>query len=53
MGRHVACMGRIEIYAGFWWGNLRVKDNLKEAGIERRIILRWIIRKRDERHGLE
>jgi hypothetical protein len=20
--RHVACMGRGEAYAGFWWGNL-------------------------------
>jgi len=31
--------GRGEAYTGFWWGNLR------ERGVDRRIILRWIFRK--------
>jgi hypothetical protein len=36
--------GRGEVYTGFWWGNLRERDHLKDAGIDGRIILRWIFR---------
>jgi len=25
---HVACMGRGEVYTGFWWGDLREIDHL-------------------------
>jgi hypothetical protein len=46
-------MGRVEVYAGFWWENLRVKDHLEDSGIEGRIILRWIFRKWDEGQGLD
>jgi hypothetical protein len=31
-------------YIGVWWGNLREKDHLEEAGVDGRIILRWIYR---------
>jgi len=41
--------GRGEVYTGFWWGNLRERDNLEDLGIDGRIILRWIFRKRDLR----
>jgi hypothetical protein len=30
---------------GFWWGNLRERDQLEDPGVDRRIILRWIFRK--------
>jgi len=50
---HVARMGREEVYTGFWWGNLRERDHSEDAGIDRTIILRWIFRKWDRRHGLE
>jgi len=30
-----------------WWGNLRERDHLEDAGIDGRIILRWIFRKWD------
>ena len=32
----------------FWWGNLRERDHLEDAGIDERnerIILKWILKK--------
>jgi hypothetical protein len=45
MGEHVARRGRGEVYTGFWWGNMRERDNLEDPGLDGRIILRWIFRK--------
>jgi hypothetical protein len=39
---HVARMGRGEVHTGFWWGDLREGDNLEDADIDGRIILKWI-----------
>jgi hypothetical protein len=50
---HVACMGRKEAYAGFWWGNLREIDHLGDPDVDGRIILRWIFRKLDMGYGLD
>ena len=44
---HVARMGRGEACTGFWWGNLRERDHWGDPGTDGRIILRWILRKRD------
>ena len=44
---HVARMGRGEACTGVWWGNLRKRDHLGDPGIDGRIILRWIFRKKD------
>jgi hypothetical protein len=38
---------RREACTAFWWGNLRERDRLGDLGVYRRIILRWIFRKRD------
>jgi hypothetical protein len=38
-----------EVYAGFWWGNLRERDHLEDPGVDGRIIVRWIFRKWDVR----
>jgi len=38
-------MGRGEAYTGFWWGNLRKRDNLEDSDVDERIILRWIFMK--------
>jgi len=34
-----------EVCTGFWWGNLRERDQLGDPGVDGRIILRWIFRK--------
>ena len=43
---NVALWGR-EVYMGFWWGNLRERDDLDDPGVDGGIILRWILRKWD------
>jgi hypothetical protein len=40
--RHVARIG-------FWWGNLRDRDNLEDPDVDGRIILSWIFRRWDMR----
>jgi len=39
--------------ARFWWGNLSERDHFEDPGVEGRTILRWFIRKWDERHRLD
>jgi hypothetical protein len=34
-------MGRGKVHAEFWWGNLREGDNLKNPGVDGRMILNW------------
>ena len=34
-----------EVCTMFWWGNLRVRDHWGDHDVDRRIILRWILRK--------
>jgi hypothetical protein len=47
---HIARMGRIEVYTGFLWESLREIDHLEDPGVDVKIILRWIFRKRDGEH---
>jgi hypothetical protein len=42
-------MGRDDAYTGFWWGNVRERDHFGDAGVDGRIILKWIFRKWDVR----
>jgi hypothetical protein len=30
------------MYTGFWWGNLRERDDLEDPDVDGRIMLRWI-----------
>jgi hypothetical protein len=40
-------VGEEERYTGFWWGKLRERDQLEDASVNERIILKWIFRKYD------
>ena len=33
--------GRGEVFAGFWWGNLRECDRMGDPGLDGKIILKW------------
>jgi hypothetical protein len=46
--KHVARMGR-RGQEGFWWGNLKEGNHLENAGVDGRIILKWIFEKWNER----
>ena len=45
LGVHVENMGRGEVHTGFWWGNLRDENRLKNLGVDGRIILKCIFEK--------
>jgi hypothetical protein len=40
------------LHTEFWWENLRERDHLEDPGVDGRIILRWIFRKREVCHEL-
>jgi hypothetical protein len=35
-------MGEREEHTGFWWGDLREDDDLRDPDVDGRIILKWI-----------
>jgi hypothetical protein len=41
--RHVARIR--DVHARFWWGILRKRDNLKDTGLDGRIIISWVFGK--------
>jgi hypothetical protein len=45
-------MGRGEEHTGFWWRNTSEIDQLKDPGLDGRVILKWLFRKWDAGHGL-
>ena len=36
-----------EVLSGFWWGNLRERDNLKELVLHGTLIIKWNFKKWD------
>jgi hypothetical protein len=48
MGRACSRYGAGEVHAGFWWRELRERDHMEDVGVDGRIILKWIFKKRGE-----
>jgi hypothetical protein len=44
MGREDSTYGG-ELHTGFWCGNLRERDHLEDLGVDRRLILKLILKK--------
>jgi hypothetical protein len=40
-------MGKKEVHTGFWLGDLREGDHLRDPGVDGRIILKWVFKKWD------
>jgi hypothetical protein len=36
---------RIEVHTGFWYQNMKVRDHLKDLGVDGSIILNWVLDK--------
>jgi hypothetical protein len=36
------------LHAEFWWVNPRERDKLEDVGLDRRIILKWFFKKRND-----
>jgi hypothetical protein len=45
---HVTLMGQ-KIHTGFWWGNLKEGDWFTDPYVDERIVLKWILNKKDWR----
>jgi hypothetical protein len=41
--RHVARMGRREVFTGFWMGGPKARDHWEDLGVGGRITLRWTV----------
>jgi hypothetical protein len=35
------------VRTGIWWGNLKERGHLEYLGVDERVILKWIFKKRD------
>jgi hypothetical protein len=46
-------MGRVDVYTGFKWENLREGDHLKDPCLDGMKLLTWILEKWDLGHGLD
>jgi hypothetical protein len=42
-----------EVHTGFWWGDLRERDNLEDQGVDGRLIIGWSFRRWYRGYGLD
>jgi hypothetical protein len=42
-GRVCGKNGGEEMHTGFWWGKVREIDHLEDAGIDEKVIIKWIL----------
>jgi hypothetical protein len=42
---HVTCIGKMRNHTKFWLETLKGRDHLEDLGIDRKIILEWILGK--------
>jgi hypothetical protein len=45
--------GEGEMHTGFWWGNLKGRGHLKNLGLDKSVILKWISGNKIEECGLD
>jgi hypothetical protein len=38
-------MVRVEVHTGFWWENLWKENHLEDQGVDKRIILKWNLKR--------
>jgi hypothetical protein len=50
---HMACMGRRDVHAKFWWGNLKERGHLGGQDVDGSTILKWKLKDRMEECGLD
>jgi len=50
---HVERMGRTKMYIGFWRGNAKERDHLKDLSLDGRIILNWFLKGMVVGNGLD
>jgi len=50
--RWVGHVARMEMHTVCWWGDLRKRYHFEDLGLGGEIILKWIFKKWDGRHGL-
>jgi hypothetical protein len=41
------------MHASFWWGSLKEIDHLENAGVSRKLILQWSLKKQGSRSWIE
>ena len=51
--RWVGHVARMKMHTGCWWGDLRKRYHFEDLGLGGKVILKWIFKKWDGRHGLD
>jgi hypothetical protein len=53
MGGACSMYGEKEVHTGYWWGDLREGEHLRDPSIDRSTILKWIFKQWDGGQGLD